>query len=221
MHCGMINSCLLSTAYFPPVEYFAALANSTAAFIEGEETYQKQSYRTRCHIHSGNGLLILTIPALREGGEHKVPIRDVKIDYSKPWLIQHKRAIEAAYMSSPFFEYYVDDIFPILDAEPDSLFDLNTALLKKIMELIGLKNNLSFTDTYLQPQQAQDAGILDLRERIHPKWKGENLLRSMNIEKPYYQVFTNKQGFLSNLSILDLLCNEGPNSISFLKSKSY
>lgn len=217
----MIDSCILSTAYFPPIEYFAALANSATSFIEGEEMYQKQSYRTRCHINSGNGLLILTIPALREGGEHKIPIRNVKIDYSKPWLIQHKRAIEAAYMSSPFFEYYADDIFPIMDAKHDSLFDLNTTLTKKIMELIGLECNISFTDNYLQPQQISAAGMLDFRERIHPKWKGENLLQSMHIEKPYYQVFTNKQGFLSNLSILDLLCNEGPNSISFLKSKSY
>lgn len=215
MQNGIIDTCLLSTAYFPPIEYFAAIVNWEKTLIESAETYQKQSYRTRCHINSGNGVLVLTIPVLRDEGDHKIPIKEIKIDYSKPWIVQHKRAIEAAYMSSPFFEYYVDDIFPILDKKEPYLFNLNTILTQTIMELMGLNSNISFTDSYLS--NGQDNSILDLRNRIHPKYKGENLLQSMQIEKPYYQVFTNKQGFIPNLSILDLLCNEGPNSISFLK----
>ncbi|MEF9987089.1 MAG: WbqC family protein [Bacteroidales bacterium] len=214
MQNGVINTCLLSTAYFPPIEYFIAIANSNATLIELEETYQKQSYRTRCHINSGNGLLVLTVPVLRDKGDHKIPIKEIKIDYSKPWILQHKRAIEAAYMSSPFFEYYVDDIFPILDKKEPSLFNLNSSIISAIISLIGLKNNISFTDNYIK---TQNEGILDLREQIHPKYRGASLLQKMEIEKPYYQVFTNKQGFIPNLSILDLLFNEGPNSISFLK----
>lgn len=214
MQNGVINTCLLSTAYFPPIEYFIAIANSNATLIELEETYQKQSYRTRCHINSGNGLLVLTVPVLRDKGDHKIPIKEIKIDYSKPWVLQHKRAIEAAYMSSPFFEYYVDDIFPILDKKEPSLFNLNSSIISAIISLIGLKNNISFTDNYIK---TQNEGILDLREQIHPKYRGASLLQKMEIEKPYYQVFTNKQGFIPNLSILDLLFNEGPNSISFLK----
>ncbi|MEF9930986.1 MAG: WbqC family protein [Bacteroidales bacterium] len=214
MQNGVINTCLLSTAYFPPIEYFIAIANSNATLIELEETYQKQSYRTRCHINSGNGLLVLTVPVLRDKGDHKIPIKEIKIDYSKPWVLQHKRAIEAAYMSSPFFEYYVDDIFPVLDKKEPSLFNLNSSIISAIISLIGLKNNISFTDNYIK---TQNEGILDLREQIHPKYRGASLLQKMEIEKPYYQVFTNKQGFIPNLSILDLLFNEGPNSISFLK----
>ncbi|MEG1693221.1 MAG: WbqC family protein [Bacteroidales bacterium] len=214
MQNGVINTCLLSTAYFPPIEYFIAIVNSNATLIELEETYQKQSYRTRCHINSGNGLLVLTVPVLRDKGDHKIPIKEIKIDYSKPWILQHKRAIEAAYMSSPFFEYYVDDIFPILDKKEPSLFNLNSSIISAIISLIGLKNNISFTDNYIK---TQNEGILDLREQIHPKYRGASLLQKMEIEKPYYQVFTNKQGFIPNLSILDLLFNEGPNSISFLK----
>ncbi|MEG2321387.1 MAG: WbqC family protein [Bacteroidales bacterium] len=214
MQNGVINTCLLSTAYFPPIEYFIAIANSNATLIELEETYQKQSYRTRCHINSGNGLLVLTVPVLRDKGDHKIPIKEIKIDYSKPWILQHKRAIEAAYMSSPFFEYYVDDIFPILDKKEPFLFNLNSSIISAIISLIGLKNNISFTDNYIK---TQNEGILDLREQIHPKHRGASLLQKMEIEKPYYQVFTNKQGFIPNLSILDLLFNEGPNSISFLK----
>lgn len=209
---------LLSTAYFPPVEYFAAIANSIGVVIEADEMYQKQSYRTRCHIPSGNGLLVLTVPAMRVDGVHKSPIKEIRIDYSKPWLMQHKRALEAAYRSSPFFEYYRDDLFGILDKKEKYLLDLNTELTRKIMELIGLKDILRFSETFLAPEEAAEIpSVEDWRERIHPKYKGENLLQVYKIEKPYYQVFTNKQGFISNLSVIDLLCNEGPNSISFLK----
>ena len=117
---------ILSTAYFPPIEYFAVMANSQQVYIQGGEMYQKQSYRTRCSINSANGVLVLTMPVLRSNSQadspeakstHKVYIEDIHIDYSKPWVLQHKRAIEAAYMSSPFFEYYKDDIFAILDEE--------------------------------------------------------------------------------------------------------
>ena len=111
----IFETSLLSTAYFPPIEYFAVIANSRKVEIESGEMYQKQSYRTRCHINGANGLLVLTVPVLRsavkdEGSSHKIPTADLKIDYSKPWILQHKRALEAAYMSSPFFEYYMDEI---------------------------------------------------------------------------------------------------------------
>lgn len=212
------DTVLLSTAYLPPVEYFAAMANASVTLLEGEEMYQKQSYRTRCHIISGNGILVLTVPVLRKDGVHKCPIKEVRIDYSKPWLLQHKRALEAAYMSSPFFEYYADDLFPILDKKEKFLVDLNLLLIRKIAELIGIKENIQITRDFLNPADLPAGGrITDLREAIHPKNTRENLLQRLGKEKPYYQVFTNKQGFVPNLSILDLLCNEGPNSISFLK----
>lgn len=204
---------LLSTAYFAPIEYFAAIANADNLLIEGCEIYQKQSYRTRCSINGSNGVLVLTVPVLR-GAElsHKQPIKDIAIDYSKPWVMQHKRAIEASYRNSPFFEYYVDDIFPILDREIESLFTLNMNLTLKMLELIGIDKSLNITTDY-----SKEFKGLDLREAIHPK-RESTLLTDLKLEKPYYQVFTNKQGFISNLSILDLLFNEGPNTISFLEA---
>ena len=217
---------LLSTAYFPPVEYFAVIANSREVLVEKCETFQKQSYRTRCHIYGANGLLNLTIPVLRGDAQdgshtHKLLIDSVRIDYSKPWVVQHKRAIEAAYMTTPFFEYYKDDLFAVLDSEPETLFELNSRLLDLLCELIGLSTPIRFTrEWYSVNGQDGSTGAepVDFRNRIHPKSKEENLLQQMKIEKPYYQVFSNKQGFKSNLSVLDLLCNEGPNSISFLKA---
>ena len=224
---GLLGNCLLSTAYLPPVEYFAAMANSNRVIIEKCEMFQKQSYRTRCHIYGANGLLVLTIPVKRnsvvpdgvaEGRpSHKVFIEDIAIDYSKPWLQQHKRAIDAAYMNTPFFEYYRDDIFGVLSSGEESLFNLNLKLIELFKEFIGISVPVEFTTEW----SANPNSVLDLRDAIHPKSKNEDMLDRLQIKKPYYQVFTNKQGFIPNLSVLDLLCCEGPNAISFLKANSY
>jgi hypothetical protein len=225
----VFETSLLSTAYFPPIEYFVALANSAKAEIESGEMYQKQSYRTRCHINGANGLLVLTLPVLRsalkgEGANsHKIPTADLKIDYSKPWLLQHKRALEAAYMSSPFFEYYMDDIYEILDSGEESLLAMNTALTRKVAELIGIETPVELSGReFIMPgaEILAKEGISDFRDSIHPK-RESNLLERLQLNKPYWQVFTNKQGFVPNLTILDLLFNEGPNAISYLESVSY
>ena len=223
----VFESSLLSTAYFPPIEYFVALANSAKAEIESGEMYQKQSYRTRCHINGANGLLVLTLPVRRsaakgEENSHKIPTSELLIDYSKPWLLQHKRALEAAYMSSPFFEYYMDDIYEILDSGEENLLKMNTRLTLKIAELIGIETPITLSDgNFIIPgsEQLKEMGIEDFRDSIHPK-KPAQLLEKLQMNKPYWQVFTNKQGFVSNLSILDLLFNEGPNAISYLESET-
>ena len=208
----------------PPVEYFAAMVNSDKVLVEKCEMFQKQSYRTRCHVYSANGLLALTVPVRRNTTEeavgtqlhpsHKLMIDDILIDYSKPWVQQHERAIEAAYMTTPFFEYYKDDIFAILRSGEPSLFELNRKFTELFRELIGISTPIEYTTQWL-PEYSPDCE--DLRNRIHPKSKSEDLLDILQIKKPYWQVFSHKQGFIPNLSILDLLCNEGPNSISFLK----
>lgn len=247
----LFGTSLLSTAYFPPVEYFAAIANSRRVLVEKCEIFQKQSYRTRCNIYGANGLLSLSVPVLRGEAEnaagavvdevacsalhtHKLLIDSVRIDYSKPWVQQHSRAMDAAYMTTPFYEYYRDDIMAILTSGEENLFNLNYRLLELFCELIGLSADIGFTQEWKSSETVCSfssgviAGIddddllsgrelVDFRSTIHPKYKGENLLQRLKIERPYYQAFSNKGGFIGNLSILDLLCNEGPNSISFLK----
>lgn len=200
----------LSTAYFPPIDYFIAIANSVDVILEAEESYQKQSYRNRCNVYAANGVLSLSVP-IRKGDT--ISISGVEIDYSKSWLRQHKRALVSAYSSSPFFEHYQDEIFEILDRGEPSLFTLNYLLISKILEIIGLDNNLMISTVYLSKL---DDNSLDYRGSIHPKNSSPILYDKSTKIKPYYQVFSNKQGFKSNLSILDLIFNEGPNSISFL-----
>ena len=221
----IFGTSLLSTAYLPPIEYFVAIANSGRVEIECGEMYQKQSYRTRCHINGANGLLVLTLPVLRsaakgEESSHKIPVAQLKIDYSKPWLLQHKRALEAAYMSSPFFEYYMDDLYAVLDSGEESLLAMNTRLVHTLSELIGIQPPIVMSDgNFIAPGSdlLQERGISDFRDSIHPK-KPALLMERLKMNKPYWQVFTNKQGFVPNLSVLDLLFNEGPNAISYLES---
>ncbi|MEN6619655.1 MAG: WbqC family protein [Rikenellaceae bacterium] len=201
-----LEFCVLSSAYLPPIDYIRLVSVSESSFIERCENYQKQSYRSRCHIYSANGLLPLIIPVLRDN-DHSVKISDIKIDYSKEWQKQHWGAIVSAYKSSPFFDYYQDDLFGFYQMQTSSLFDFNYNLLKTILDLIGVDYRLEITKSYMH--EYPDG---DYRELIHPKRTGLNI----NENERYHQVFAHKHGFIPNLSIIDLLFNEGPNAISFL-----
>ena len=233
---------LLSTAYFPPVSYFAAIAqemeglirqgvsrknilptplSSSVMYIEACENYQKQSYRNRCRFYGADGVQTLSFPILHSNGTHKNLISEVRIDYSKPWVLQHKRAITSAYGTSAYFEYYQDELFAILDSQPERLVDLNTALLNFFLQKIGIKAEIHMTKEYSLNGTVISEGAPiqcdDLRDVIHPK-RQNNILESLGLKKPYFQVFSPKHGFQSDLSIMDLLFNEGPDSILFLKN---
>ena len=196
---------VLSTAYLPPIDYFSSILSSSKCCIEQFENYQKQSYRSRCHIYSANGLLSLVIPVLRDNG-HSVPVREVKIDYSRKWQQQHWMAIVSAYRMSPFFEYYQDDFEPFYKSqEIEYLFDFNLKLTTMLLNLAGINREISLTDSYENHE-------VDLREAIHPK--RPSLLQNKNGQ--YHQVFAHKYGFIANLSIVDLLFNEGPDTVSYL-----
>ena len=225
---------LLTTAYFPPISYFAAIAEEmeglvrikgedrksilsspllpSIIYIEACENYQKQSYRNRCHFYAADGIQSLSFPIVHEGNTHKRPISEVKIDYSTPWILQHKRAIVSAYRTSAYFEYYQDELFAILDSKPERLIDLNTKLLEFFLEKTGIKAEIRMTESYGGSEDCED-----LREAIHPK-RPDDTLKNLKLEKPYFQVFAEKHGFIPNLSIMDLLFNEGPESILYLKT---
>lgn len=214
---------VLTTAYFPPVEYFFAIAHSRQVLIEQHEAYQKQSWRNRCRILAAASPEDLSIPVVKEERLSR-PIRDIRIDYTEPWLQHHVRAFAAAYNHSAYYEYYADDLLPILERKPAFLFDLNLALLEELMTLLGLDAPVSLTEEYVKDY----GGILDGRERIQPKYKGESLLAEYACEQAYYQVFVNEMpgqarhdgmpSFIPNLSILDLLSAEGPDAASFLRT---
>ena len=225
---------LLTTAYFPPVSYFAAIAEDmeglvrtkgedrksfpsspllpSVIYIEACENYQKQSYRNRCHFYAADGKQSLSFPVIHAEGTHKHLISEMRIDYSTPWVMQHKRAIISAYRTSAYFEYYQDELFAILDSKPERLIDLNTRLLEFFLEKTGIKAEIRMTESYDTAPECED-----LREVIHPK-RPDRILENLELKKPYFQVFAEKHGFISDLSIMALLFNEGPDSIIYLKN---
>ena len=194
------ESALFSTAYLAPVEYFQYLKTVGKVCIEQHEYYQKQSYRSRCRIATANGIMDLSIPV--EKRNHTL-IRDIRISEHSNWQTQHWRSIEAAYNSSPFFEYYADDFRPFFEKKWLFLWDFNMELLHKTLELLDIETEILLTETY-EPQTGEET--LDLREIIHPKKEASIPLKS------YYQVFATKFGFIPNMSIIDLLFNMGNES---------
>ena len=190
-------------------------------YIEACENYQKQSYRNRCRFYAADGVQALSFPIIHEGGTHKLPVAEIKVDYSTPWLLQHQRAIVSAYRTSAYFEYYQDELFEIMESRPERLLDLNMDLLRFFIEKAGLKVDLRMTsdfdrDGVVREEDGTEILCTDLREVIHPK-RSNTILSDLKLEKPYFQVFAQKHGFISDLSIMDLLFNEGPDSILFLK----
>jgi hypothetical protein len=206
---------LLSTAYFAPVQYFCALASCSRAFVEAHERYLKQTYRTRCRILGANGVLSLSVPVEKVHGE-KMLIRDVRIDYTLPWQRVHWRSLVSAYSSSPFFLHYADEVEPFFRQRETFLFDLNMKITSLMCELVGIRSEMLLTNAY----RRAESGTLDLREAISPKkdaWPREG--GAFAAEK-YYQVFSRKFGFVPNLSILDLLFNEGTQALTVLRSSA-
>ncbi len=200
---------IISTAYFPPVQYFAALLKYENVLIEKHENYLKQTYRNRCEILSPNGKQTLSIPIIKKSGTKQL-ISDVKIDYKNNWQLQHLKSLQTAYLSSPFYEFYIDAFMPFFEKKYTFLFDFNLEIIFTLLSELQIEKNLNFTEKYIKQYLSGD-----YRNLIHPK---KNTSETFTEYKPkkYTQVFFDKFDFIPDLSILDLLFNEGPPSISFL-----
>ena len=200
---------LLSTAYLPPVEYFLLIEKSDGCVVEHFEHYSKQSYRNRTCILTGNGKQALSIPV--EQTHQKILTKDVKIDYATRWQTNHWRAITAAYNSSPYFLYYQDYLRPFYDKKYTFLIDYNTELLQMLLKFLKLNRPIEPTTDFI----ATADDLYDAREIIHPK-KCDLDDYPLKLTQPYRQVFEDRFGFTSNLSVIDLLFNEGNESTSYL-----
>lgn len=206
----MRSDLLLSTAYFAPVHFYARYIAHNNIFIEQFEHFNKQTYRNRAVILGGNGSIALIVPVIKGRGL-KILIKDLKISYEMNWQRNQWQTIVSAYNSSPYFEYYVDEIQPFFEKKEKYLLDLNQAINQTICEILEIENKTTLTNSFEEVPEK----TLNFREIISPKNK---TIPDTNFRPAEYtQVFSEKFGFTPNLSILDLLFNEGPNSFTILE----
>ncbi len=211
----MERQMILELQYAAPIQYYARLLQYPGVILEQWEHYEKASYRNRCYIANPNGRLRLTIP-LKRGKHERQPIRAVKIANDTPWQQLHWSSLISSYRSAPYFEYYEDRLAPFYQQPFDSLFEFNQQLMTCLLDLLDMKLSLSFSGSYVK---AYPESVSDWRSGIHPK--AHKMRPDPAFEVPvYHQVFEPQQGFIPNLSIYDLLFNEGPHAIEHLQ-KAY
>lgn len=189
----------------------AALVMAEEVSIEVCETYPKQTFRNRCQIATSNGPHSLSIPVIKTEGNH-TKTSQITISFSENWRQNHWRAIESAYNNSAYFLYYRDEFEDIYTKKFENLVEFNQLLLGKLLKLLHIDRRILFTEEF----EKHPEDVLDLRELIHPK--SPEALLGHNSYPTYFQAFADKTGFLPNLSILDLLCSQGPHSREYLET---
>lgn len=198
---------LIHPAYFAPISQYSVIAKAATIEFEVEDNFQKQTYRNRCYINTSNGKLLLNVPIKHNKGV-KQKTKDVRIDYKENWQLNHLKALKTAYSSSPFFEFYIDDLLSIFESRHRFLIDLNFRCHDFIMDSLQIQIPTSFSSEFLKDKEG------DFRYLINAKTKTEFLFDR------YIQVFEQENGFISNLSILDLIFMEGPNALNYLEQQN-
>ena len=202
------DTLLIEQHYLPNIFWFCLVISHQNLLIEAHESFQKQTYRNRCYVLAANKVERLTVP-VKVGNQH-LPIREIEIDYKQKWQNKHWRTIQSAYGKAPFFEFYEDYFKGIIYSKPTLLFDLNQKLLSLCLKILGAGNKIAYTNSY---QSLNQANISDLRGQLRPEDRTGTIHAI-----PYGQLFGDN--FEANLSIIDLLFNKGPESLSFLKAQA-
>lgn len=200
---------LLHPTYFPSISHCIAMVKANKLVFEVNDSYQKQTYRNRTNIYAANGKLSLTVPVVFSQKNRQL-YRDIKIHNEEKWQALHWKSLLSAYSTSPFFEFYEDDLSPLFHTKHENLMDFNFKCLETIFDCLQLDIDYSKTSVFeKEPNNTNDLRYLAnaRKEKVYDF-------------AAYTQVFSDKHGFIGNLSILDLLFNEGPNAVTYLKAQS-
>lgn len=205
----MPKKLLIELPYLGNLAFYSHLTKFDTLILEKHEFFQKSSFRNRCEISGPNGKLVLSVPIVG-GKDKKQYYADTKISYDHHWQKDHWNSLCSSYRRSPYFEYYEDKFGNIFDKEYETLFSLNLDLFMLIKDLLKLNLDIQFSDKY---EKEVNSDIEDYRSFFLPK-------RELAVDIKYLQVFEDRTGFIPNLSIVDLLFNEGPNSLHLIKQLS-
>lgn len=200
---------LIHPSYFPSISNFVAIAQAEKVVFEMEDNFQKQTNRNRTYIYSPNGIQLLNIPVKHSKQTHQ-KTKEIKIENDFNWQKQHFKSLEAAYRTSPFFEFFEDEILPIFEKKHHFLMDLNFETMEFVTKCLRMKLDYETTIEYFH--EVDSTAVLDFRTLVDGK-------KDQSQFDNYTQVFDNKHGFLNNLSILDLLFNEGKYALEYLKNQ--
>jgi hypothetical protein len=203
-----VKNILIHPSYFPSISHFVAMSQSELVTFEMDDNYQKQTNRNRMYIYSPNGIQLLNIP-IKHNNTARQKTKDVKIETAFDWQKQHFKSLEAAYRTSPFFEYFEDDIAPIFNKKHTFLMDLNLETMEIVSKCLGFEFDYNETTEYFHTVVDKT----DFRSLIDGK-------KDQHVFEPYTQVFQEKYNHLTNLSILDLLFNEGRHGLDYLKRQT-
>ena len=201
-----MNNILLYPTYFPSISHYITMIAAESVTFEVEDTFQKQTNRNRMYIYSPNGMQMLNISIKHDGTN--CAFKDIKIDNQYNWQKNHFKSLEAAYKNSPFYEYFIDDLQPIFDKKHEFMLDLNFEIFERINDALGISIPFDKTTEYFHKVTDKT----DFRNLVNGKKDATQI-------EPYTQVFDNKHGFINNLSILDLLFNEGRYAVDYLKQQ--
>jgi hypothetical protein len=202
----MQSSAIFPLFYLPPISYFTAIKQHNFDFlIEKYEHLPKQTYRTRATIASPDGKLDLTLPVVK-GSKNHTSIRDVRLSYDSKWQRLHWLSLQTCYRSSAYFEFYEDGLAPFYEKKYTFLFDFNLDLLKWFFKQLKINPDFDFTTAYEKEIPAD----LDFRNKFN-----KNDIHTIEM-KEYFQVFSDRNTFIPNLSSIDLLFNQGPQTKSYL-----
>ena len=196
---------LIHPNYFPNIHQFTQIIKANNILFEASDNYQKQTFRNRTYIYGANGKLGLFVPVIHSHKQREL-FKDVKISYDSHWMDLHLKSLQSAYRSSPYFEYFEDNFIKLYSEKEKFLVDFNIKCIKLISNLLDLNLNYKISNEYVEKTN----DIIDLRGL-------SNARKEKKIDTPkYIQVFESKHGYLNNLSIVDLIFSEGPNSVSLI-----
>lgn len=201
-----MNNILLYPTYFPSISHYIAMIAAESVTFEVEDTFQKQTNRNRMYIYSPNGIQMLNISVKHNDANNN--FKDIKIDNQYNWQKNHFKSLEAAYKNSPFYEYFIDDLQPIFEKKHEFMLDLNFEIFERINDALGISIPFDKTTEYFHK----------ITNKTDYRYLANGKKDDTQIE-PYTQVFENKHGFINNLSILDLLFNEGRYAVDYLKQQ--
>ncbi len=198
---------IIHPTYFPSISHYIAMLQADLVTLEMEDNFQKQTNRNRMYIYSPNGVQLLNIPVKHSIDKHQ-KYKDVRIENDFGWQKNHFKSLEAAYRTSPFFEYFEDDFRPLFEKKHEFLMDLNFETFELVNDALGIQFSIEKTTEYFH----EVTNLKDFRSLANGKKD------TTQIEE-YTQVFNEKHGFINNLSILDLLFNEGRYAVDYLKNQ--